>query len=344
MKRFLLLIIGMMICISLSGCNNGTEPKSDKSYETVDDTITIGMCFDSFVIERWEKDRDVFVSTASKLGAEVNVQNANGEVMHQIEQIEYFIEKNVDAIVIICIDPVAIEDAVKKAKDKGIYVIAYDRMINNADVDLYVSFNNEMVGELMAKALASSIKPDDSVIMFEGPTTDNNVALVNKGFTSVCENLGINIVNSMNCEGWRAEDASEYLYDNPDALDGVAGIMCGNDNVATQVVRVLSERRMAGDLALVGQDADLEACQRIVEGTQTMTVYKPVENEAKKAAEATVSLIKGEDIEDLTTVSDGNNSIKAIILEPIAVNAENMDDVIIDSGFHMNDEVYLNIK
>lgn len=344
MKRFLLLIIGMMICISLSGCNNRAEANSDKAEEIIEDTITIGMCFDSFVIERWEKDRDVFVSTASKLGAEVNVQNANGEVLHQIEQIEYFIEKSVDAIVIICIDPTAIEDVVKKAKDKGIYVIAYDRMINNADVDLYVSFDNEMVGELMAKALALAIKPADTVVMFEGPTTDNNVALVNKGFTAVCENMGIKIANSMNCEGWRAEDASEYLYDNPDVLEGVAGIMCGNDNVATQVVRVLSERRMAGDLALVGQDADLEACQRVVEGTQTMTVYKPVENEAKRAAEATVALIKGEDIEDLATVSDGKNSIKAIILEPIAVNAENMDDVIIDSGFHMNDEVYLNIK
>ena len=137
-------LMGMM----LAGC--GAAASSGNADGTVEaDKIEIGMCFDSFVIERWQRDRDVFVSSAKELGAEVNVQNANGDVEQQKKQIDYFIKKNVDVIAIICIDPEALVDSIKKAHDAGIKVIAYDRPIPGAGVDLYVSFDNENVGELM---------------------------------------------------------------------------------------------------------------------------------------------------------------------------------------------------
>ena len=93
----------------------------------------------SFVIERWLRDRDMFVSTAQSLGAEVNVQVAGGEVEEQISQIEYFIQKKMDVIIIIPIDGDALYDVVKEAKSKGICVICYDRIIPNVNCDLWIT-------------------------------------------------------------------------------------------------------------------------------------------------------------------------------------------------------------
>ena len=333
----------LIVVFIISGCGK-TETEATPEVES-DGKIQIGLCFDSFIIERWEKDRDIFVSTARDLGAEVNVQNANGEVDEQIKQIEYFINKGVNAIVIISIDGTALQETVKKAQSKGIKVVAYDRMINKSGADLYISFDNEMVGTLMGEALAAELSDDNrKVLMMQGSQTDNNVNLVEKGFRSVMEKEGIEIVDSMYADGWKADLASNYLYDTPDVLSDIGGIMCGNDNIASSVIRVLSEKRKAGKISLVGQDADLEACQRIVEGTQSMTVYKPVEKEAEAAARGTVALIRGEEIENLSTISDGKYDIPGVILNPIAVTKNNMDEIIVNTGFHMEEEVYMNVK
>ena len=120
--------------------------------------------------------------------------------------------------------------------------------------------------------------------------------------------------------------------------------MCGNDSIATQAIRVLAEKRKAGEILVTGQDADLEACQRIVEGTQLMTVYKPVEVQARTAVECTIGLIEGNMPEGINAhVSDGTYIVPGIVLDPVSVTAANMDAVIIDSGFHLREDVYLNV-
>ena len=126
-------------------------------------------------------------------------------------------------------------------------------------------------------------------------------------------------------------------------VENIAGVFCGNDNLATEAVRALSEKRMAGNVIVTGQDAELAACQRIVEGTQTMTVYKPVDKLAKTAAEYAVKLAKGEAIDVSDTVFDGEKEVPYVKLEPVAVTKDNMDEVIIDGGFQKRDEVYLNL-
>ena len=152
------------------------------------------------------------------------------------------------------------------------------------------------------------------------------------------------IAYSTYCDGWRAELAADSVYEHEDVINDVDAIMCGNDNIAGQVIRALSEKRLAGEIPVVGQDADLEACQRIVEGTQTMTVYKPVEKLARRAAECTISLAKGEELigDDVTTINDGTYDISYIGLEPVAVTLDNINEVIISSGFHNKEDVYLN--
>ena len=343
------LCVAMLLLQMLSGCSNAELPVAEKTTSS-EESIKIGMSFDSFVIERWQKDRDVFVAEAKARGAEVNVQNANGNLEEQISQIQYLIEKKVDVIVVVAVDCNGLSEVVEQAKNAGIRVIAYDRLINNADTDLYISFDNEKVGTLMGEALASCELPNKKVLMLAGPVEDTNVGMIETGFSSVMMEKGIEIVDIMHADGWKAELASAYINENIDMLNEVDAIMCGNDLIATNVIRTLAEHRLAGKIKIVGQDADLEACQRIVEGTQVMTVYKPVEKLAKEAARYACLMAEGKPIlqeggeEKSDFISDGTYEVPCVVLEPISVNAENMKEVIIDTGFHFEEDVYLNVR
>lgn len=341
-KRIGILLLACCLLLTSAGCGKAENNREGEDGE--EKKIQIGMSFDSFVIERWQRDRDVFVSVAKELGAEVNVQNANGVVEEQKKQIDYFIEKDMDVIVIIAIDPSALQDSVKRAKDAGIKVVSYDRLINDADVDLYISFDNEMVGTMMGRALVKENIDGGYVVMLGGSPTDNNVPMVENAFKKEMSKHRVTILDSIHADNWRAEEAAAYIYSNPVKIAQADAIMCGNDDLATQAVRALAETRQAGDILVVGQDADLAACQRIVEGTQVMTVYKPVERLATRAAEAAVALAEGETLtgDDVDMIESGSYQIPYIGLEPISVNRDNIDEVIIGSGFHLKEDVYLN--
>ena len=341
-----LLLLPVLLLCSCSGKDTSDEQvvEGDESSETAD-TVKIGMSFDSFVIERWIRDRDVFVSTARELGADVNVQNANGDVEEQISQITYLIEKEVDVLVIIAADCSALSNVLEEARRKAIRVIAYDRLILNAPCDLYVTFDNKMVGTLMAKALEDSIPGGGEIFMIQGPDEDNNVSLVREGFLEEVSDSSLEIVYTASCPGWISENAVDYVREGLRLHPDVKGIMCGNDDIATQVIRVLSEEQMAGDVMVVGQDGDLAACQRIVEGTQTMTAFKSVEDLAREAARYAVRLAKGDLPEEITEImNNGEEDVPALLLDPVAVRKNNMKEIIIDAGIHSLEDVYLNVR
>ena len=334
----------LTLILMLTACSNMESSKEVTDIQE-EPKIQIGMSFDSFVIERWQRDRDVFVSTAKALGAEVNVQNANGDLEEQKKQIDYFIKKGMDVIVVICIDSDGLKSSVEKAKEAGIKVIAYDRLITNADVDLYISFDNTKVGGMMSEALIDNGLAGGSVLMLGGSPTDNNVSLVEDEFKKVMAENNVTILDSIHVDGWLAELAAEYMYQHMDIVSEADAIMCGNDDIVSRVVPVLAEERLAGKVLVVGQDADLEACQRIVEGTQVMTVYKPVEKLAQRAAEYAVALAQGEDIagNDIIMLDNGNFQIPYVGIEPVSVTEDNINEVIINSGFHLKEDVYLNV-
>ncbi|MDD3412988.1 MAG: substrate-binding domain-containing protein [Lachnospiraceae bacterium] len=339
-KYGMILLILLSIC--LCGCSEKVkEEQTQEEHEEIS-AIQIGITFDSFVIERWQRDRDVFVSTAKELGADVIVQNANGDVEEQKSQIQYFINKKVDVIVIVAVDSESLSDEVEKAHKAGIKVIGYDRLLLNAQEDLYISFDNEAVGTLMAETIIQGMPSGGKIIKINGPTKDYNVYLVNQGFNKAMEDANIEVIGSMNASEWKGEEAFNYLNENTSKLFQAGAIMCGNDCLAGQTIRALSERRLAGKVIVVGQDADLDACQRIVEGTQTMTVYKPIEKLAKQAAECAVSLAQGKEFET-EKISDGKHEIPYVKIEPIKVTKDNIDFVIINTGFHLKEDVYANV-
>ena len=249
-----------------------------------------------------------------------------------------------DVIVIIARDCGALSEAVERAHSAGIRVISYDRMVNDANTDMYISFDNRMVGEIMAQSMEEAIPDGGKIFMIQGSATDNNVAMVKEGFEDTLQGSNLQVVYEANCEGWTAELAVDYVEEALEEYQDVKGIMCGNDDIASQVIQVLAENQLAGQVIVVGQDGDLAACQRIVEGTQVMTVYKPVEKQAQAAAVYACQLARGEDIQTDRKAYDGTYDVPAVVLEPIAVNADNMQEVIINSGFHLKEEVYLNVR
>ena len=163
----LAVILAIYTCMALGGCRK-TEEVPETSQEETGDRLQIGLSFESYVIERWIRERDVFVSAAKELGADVNVQTANGDVQEQIAQIEYFIRKQMDVIAVVAGDCDALSDVMKKAKDAGIKTVSYDRLINNSDCDLYISFNNELVGRLMAECFLEYAPDGGDIFMIQG--------------------------------------------------------------------------------------------------------------------------------------------------------------------------------
>ncbi len=324
-----------------------TSISSLNDYTSDTGKIQIGCSFDSFILERWQRDRDVFVAAASELGADVNVQNANGSMSEQVAQLDYFIDKQVDVIVIVMVssdeNTEDLKAAITRAKKSGIPVVAYDRLVLDAQADLYISFDNEEVGRLMAEHMKEHLNSEGTILQICGPLTDNNVYQTLNGFSQVIDNSNIFISKTYYSEGWQGEKGfsytNEYLNSNPAPL----GIMCGNDNIAGNAIKALSEHRLAGNICVVGQDADLDACQRIVEGTQCMTVYKPVDQLARRAAELSIDLATGKDISITNTINDGTYDIPYECLTPIAVTKENMDDII-TGIFHEPGDIYLNVR
>ena len=353
-RRFSVALI-LAAMLLLSACADASQETVQEvpadAGEEKDDGIRIGITFDTFVLERWTRDRDVFMDTARKMGATVDVQTANGDVEKQKEQVRKFTEENMDAIVIVATDCYSLTEEGEDARNKGIQVISYDRLIQGEQTDLYITVDNEKVGTLMAQSIKEKLPEGGNVVMICGPEADSNSMDVANGFETELGDGPWKIVYKSHVKSWTPENGTQAVADAfAGTEEEIDAVMCGNDGLAGYVIRSLSERQLAGDVVVVGQDADLEACQRIVEGTQTMTVYKPINDLAKEAAECTVKLARGEqivgnvlDVSDVKENEDGQE-VPYYGLEPVAVTAENMDSVIIGSGFHSREEVYLNVE
>jgi len=338
MKRAIVALA--IISMLMIGCK--TEPK----YINDDGVIKIGFIPETMTVERWQRDREIFVAKAKELGAEeVLVKNAYEDTELQKEIAMDMVKAGVDVLVIIAYDKDALTEIVEYAHQNNVKVIAYDRLIRNADVDLYISFNNYRVGELMGEAAYAAV-PQGNYMILNGPETDNNVYMIRDGYMSVIQSAieagEIEVTGETWVSAWRDEVSYAYTSDKIGKVDFDV-IIAGNDRVAEGAINALSENRMSGQIFVTGQDAEIAACQRIVEGTQGMTVYKPIDVLAEGAAECAVKLALGEDIGPCEQISDGKYLVDYIAYEPISVNAENMVDTVIKDGFYTIEQVYANV-
>ncbi len=308
--------------------------------------IKIGFSMDTLLEERWLRDRDLFKQAVEGLGAEVEIMAANGDDAVQISQAETLISQGVDLLVVVPHNAEATAAIVSKAHSAGIKVIAYDRLIKNANTDLYVSFDNEQVGELQAKAITKLV-PKGKYVYIGGADTDNNAHLFKKGVFNVLQPLidngDIKVVYDQWTKDWTPANAQVNMQDalkaNHNQIDAV---IAANDATAGGIIKALKEQGLAGKIPVAGQDAELAAVQRIVKGTQTMTVYKPIKALTMEAADLAVKMAKGEKLSATRKVNNGKIEVPSVFLSPIGVDKLNLDATIIADGYHSRQDVYNN--
>ncbi len=342
----------------ISACKGGVVQKNySKQTESeeaevegamIEKKIKIGFSMDTLKEERWLRDRWMFLDAVEELGAGVEIMEANGDEALQISQAETLINEGVDVLVVVPYNAEAAASIVKKAHSAGIKVISYDRLIKNSEIDLYISFDNERVGELQAEALTKLV-PKGKYVYIGGADTDNNAHLFKKGVFNILQPLinrgDITVVYDQWTKDWLPANAftnmTEALKANNNDIDAV---IAANDATAEEVIKALEAQGLAGKIPVAGQDAELAAAQRIVEGTQTMTVYKPIQTLTMEAAKAAVRLAKGEKIETDTKISNGKIEVPSILLSPVSVDKANIDETIITDGFHSRQDVYRNVE
>ncbi|MFJ7728753.1 sugar ABC transporter substrate-binding protein [Neobacillus sp. NPDC097160] len=310
--------------------------------------ITIGFSMDTLREERWQRDRDYLVAKGKELGVEVLVEAAERDDAKQIAQAETLISKGVDVLIVVPHNADAASAIVGKAHAAGIKVIAYDRLIKNADIDLYISFDSILIGELQAKTVVDHV-PKGKYVLIEGAETDYSSHLYKQGQMNVLQPLiekgDIEIVYEQWTKNWNPADAfantENALRANKNQIDA---IIAANDATAGAAIEALAEQNMAGKIPVSGLDAELEGCQRIVEGTQLMTVYTSIQDMAETAAKVAVKMAKGEKVTTNATENNGQINVPTILLEPIAVTKETIDETVIAKGFHKREKVYKNLK
>lgn len=334
-------LVLLMVTIMIAGSPQTVTAEAKK--------IRIGFAMDTLKEERWQRDRDMFVAKAKALGAEVLVQSANGNASMQISQAENLLTQNVDVLVVVPANAVTAAAIVEKAHKAGKKVISYDRLIRNADVDYYISFDNEEVGRLQASYLVSRA-PKGNYVLIGGSPTDNNAKMFRDGQMQILKPLiakgDIKIVVDQWARDWQSSEALKHTENAlTRARNDIQAVVASNDGTAGGVIAALSQQKLAGKVLVSGMDADLAACQRVAEGTQSMTVYKPIKLIADKGAELAVQVARGDVPKfDLSKVNNGKKDVDALLLKPIQVDRSNLEATIIKDGFHSKADIYKNVK
>jgi D-xylose ABC transporter substrate-binding protein len=306
----------------------------------------IGLLMGDLERERWKKDTTYFVKAAQQMDMKVYVRNAQNSQDNQIKQAEELIEKGVDVLVVVPVDQNLSSKIVELAHQNNIKVIAYDRLIKGCEVDYYVSFDNVMVGEKQAEYL-TKLKPQGNYVLIEGPTTDNNSIMLRLGQMNVLspymQKGDIQIIYDQFAESWDKEAGEEEmrkcLREYGSKVDAV---IAGNDALAEGIAKVIEQHGIEQDVLLAGQDAELDACQRIVKGTQTMTIYKPVRNLAEVAVKLADKFANNKGITTINNQTIFNDSIMVptILVEPVTVNRQNIKMTVVASGFQEGNKVF----
>lgn len=330
MKKNITGMLFVLLLVILAGCNN--KPK-------------IGFLMDTLEIERWNKDKAIFIEEVNSLGGVAYVEVAESNPDLQLEQARKLLKKGVDVLVVIPVDLDKAKDIVKIAHQKKVQVISYDRMIKNCTVDYYVSTDNINIGEIQADYLSRIISKGKFALV-GGSKTDYNAFLLHLGWMNVLQPLvergDIEIALEEFSNAWTHDEGyriiSEFLKKNPNGLDA---IIAGNDALASGAIKALEESGLLKRVLVAGQDADVQALRNILAGYQTITVYKPIEALARASAEVAIQIAnKQPSINIGITVNNGKRLVPSILLPSQVVHKNNIKMTVVSEGFVTEQEIY----
>lgn len=306
--------------------------------------VRIGFSMDTLKEERWQRDKALVEQRAKEVGAVLDVQVANGDDAVQTKQADNMLIKGVDVLIVAPHNGEIAASIVEAAHRKGVPVIAYDRLIRNCDLDLYISHQVEKMGEMQAEYALQHV-PKGNYVLIGGSPTDYNAILLRKGQMNVLKPAvdrgDVKIISEQFAKEWRADEA---LRITEDALTRtgkkIDAIVASNDGTAGGAISALDAAGLAGKVLVTGQDAQKDAVQRIARGTQTMTVYKRIQPLAFGAVDAAIKLARKQPVATTDKINNGKVDVPAILLPPMAVDKANLDATIIHDGYHKREDIY----
>jgi D-xylose transport system substrate-binding protein len=336
--------LGLVVLLILGAYSSfGTLFQLQKTERTAVIKPIIGVLLGSVRTERWQRDLDFMEQYAAEQDAILIIETANDDVDLQINQAEDLITEKVDALIVIPYNSEQTATIVEKAHQADIPVIAYDRMIISDQLDYYISFDSEKVGFFQADEVLKKV-PQGKIAYVGGDPNDNNATLLKEGtmlaLDEALNNGDIEIVSDTFTDGWLAENAYQTISDYLATGGELDGVIAANDGTARGVIQALDENGLAGTVPVSGQDAELSAIKRIVAGTQTMTVYKPLSQLAETAISAAVLLAQDGTVTTNATLSNGLIDVPAILLDSVIVTNKNIEQTIIEDGFHTKEAIY----
>jgi D-xylose transport system substrate-binding protein len=305
--------------------------------QTSSGTLKIGFLMDSLKVERWQTDLDRFQKRAAELGADVLVETAEGDDELQLRQAEKLLDSGVKALVLVPHDADKAVRIVRAAKAKQVPLLCYERLVRDPDVTFFIGVDALTIGLLQADFLSQQA-PKGNYVLIGGSPTDINAKILHDGQMRVLKPFvdrgDIRIVSDTWSKDWDPSEAYAHMSEAIESSKGdITAVVASNDGTAGGAIQALEDHKLAGKVLVSGQDADLAAIIRILEGTQSMTVYKPLSSQAKLAAEAAVASAKGEAAKTTAAVSIGNKTIPAILLNPVVVTKDNVKQTVIKDGF-----------
>jgi D-xylose transport system substrate-binding protein len=292
----------------------------------------IGLLMDSYVTDRWYLDQKLFIDKVKSLGGDVQVEVAYGDPAEQLRLAKKLIADGAKVLAVVPVDGKQAVEIVKVAKAAKVPVLAYDRLIDTNDIDIYISYNNERIGELQAQYALSKV-PQGNYLLINGPVIDNNAILYRKGqYKALQKSIDegkVKIVGDMVQDDWGEIGAlmkvDEFLSTSkvkPDA------IVAANDALAGGAIQALPVD-LAGKIVITGQDADLTALKYIVSGAQTMTIYKPIKPVAQLAGETAMQLAHGQKIPNTIKLKYAGIEVNAILLDAVVVDKTNYKETVV---------------
>jgi D-xylose transport system substrate-binding protein len=329
------LILGIVIVGILMVSCSSIGSKSSKPK--------IGFLIRGFVIDRCAKERDFFVERMNQLGGEAIIADAQENDKLQIEQGKQMLEKGIDALVIFPVNLNTSAAIIRAAHEKGVPTIAYESLIQNCELDYYISADNKKGGRLMADNMIKLV-PNGNYVIIGGDKSDRNAVMIKEGNYEVLKPLvkdgRIKIIYDIYAD-WTATEGYKEMKRVLDLSDVMPdAVLCSNDGMATGIIKLLEEYGLAGKIPVSGLDAELSACQRVAKGTQSVTIFKSFKQQAYAAAEMAFNLATGKKVETKDEVFNGFKKVPTYLIDPIAVDKVNLKEIIINGKVYSEQQVY----
>jgi D-xylose transport system substrate-binding protein len=345
-RRLVIGATAVTMAVSMTACGKAGSTEPDSAGGS--GNTTIGVLLPENKTTRYESfDRPLIDNKIHELcwDCDINYSNAAGDTQAQRKQFNALITQGVKVVVLDPVDATATRSWVDQAAKKGVKVVAYDRLAEG-DISGYVSYDNVRVGELQGKGMLQALGDEASearLVMINGSPTGPNAAMFKKGAHNVLDGKVGKIVYEADIPDWSPDQANKKMSAAITALgkDGFDAVYSANDGMASGIATALAKAGIE-DVPLGGQDAELAAIQRIVNGRQSFTVYKAIKPEADTAAAMAVALLNGEDVgkfADRKVDSKSDKDIPTKLYDAQIVTKDNIKDTILADKVYTVDQI-----